>query len=144
MQQQHLTNNSITAASALSTNNSNNNNNNINNNHNHHHHHHHSQQQHHHRHNNSQDNNSSESTSSTETLKWLGSMSDVSVASHNTNSSAVSGSGIQSLIFFFVFYYTDCLCKSCIFNNTMLQQFLFCTYHTKRATGNKNANSMLI
>lgn len=39
------------------------------------------------------DNNSSESTSSSETLKWLGSMSDVSVSSHATNSSMVSGSG---------------------------------------------------
>lgn len=39
------------------------------------------------------DNHSSESTSSSETLKWLGSMSDVSVSSHATNSSMVSGSG---------------------------------------------------
>jgi len=42
---------------------------------------------------NNLENNSSESTSSTETLKWLGSMSDVSVASHATNSSALSSSG---------------------------------------------------
>ncbi|XP_067632006.1 protein Shroom isoform X2 [Eurosta solidaginis] len=35
-------------------------------------------------------NNSSESTSSTETLKWLGSMSDVSEASHATGYSAIS------------------------------------------------------
>lgn len=39
------------------------------------------------------DNNSSESTSSTETLKWHGSMSDVSVTSHTTNNSTISGSG---------------------------------------------------
>lgn len=38
-------------------------------------------------------NNSSESTSSTETLKWLGSMSDVSEASHGTGYSAISESG---------------------------------------------------
>ncbi|XP_049309449.1 protein Shroom isoform X1 [Bactrocera dorsalis] len=37
-------------------------------------------------------NNSSESTSSTETLKWLGSMSDVSEASHATGYSAISES----------------------------------------------------
>lgn len=39
------------------------------------------------------DNTGSESTSSSETLKWLGSMSDVSVSSHATSSSAVSASG---------------------------------------------------
>ncbi|XP_054089850.1 protein Shroom isoform X2 [Zeugodacus cucurbitae] len=39
-----------------------------------------------------QHNNSSESTSSTETLKWLGSMSDVSEASHATGYSAISES----------------------------------------------------
>ncbi|XP_037942007.1 protein Shroom-like [Teleopsis dalmanni] len=39
-----------------------------------------------------QQNNSSESTSSTETLKWLGSMSDVSEASHATGYSAISES----------------------------------------------------
>lgn len=38
-------------------------------------------------------NNSSESTSSTETLKWLGSMSDVSEASHATGYSAIAESG---------------------------------------------------
>lgn len=43
--------------------------------------------------NNITENNSSESTSSSETLKWLGSMSDVSVSSHATNSSNISGSG---------------------------------------------------
>ncbi|XP_069965296.1 protein Shroom isoform X2 [Bactrocera oleae] len=37
-------------------------------------------------------NNSSESTSSTETLKWLGSMSDVSEASHATGYSAIAES----------------------------------------------------
>lgn len=44
--------------------------------------------------NNISDNNSSGSTSSTETLKWLGSMSDVSVSSHATNSSHLSGTGM--------------------------------------------------
>ncbi|XP_037811167.1 protein Shroom isoform X3 [Lucilia sericata] len=39
-----------------------------------------------------QHNNSSESTSSTETLKWLGSMSDVSEVSHATGFSAISES----------------------------------------------------
>ncbi|XP_062548795.1 protein Shroom isoform X2 [Armigeres subalbatus] len=42
------------------------------------------------------DNNSSESTSSTETLKWLGSMSDVSEASHATSMSALSSAGSSS------------------------------------------------
>ncbi|CAD7014139.1 unnamed protein product [Ceratitis capitata] len=42
--------------------------------------------------NQQQHNNSSESTSSTETLKWLGSMSDVSEASHATGYSAISES----------------------------------------------------
>lgn len=42
--------------------------------------------------NSTSENNSSESTSSTETLKWHGSMSDVSVASHSTNTSNISGS----------------------------------------------------
>ncbi|XP_055921588.1 protein Shroom [Eupeodes corollae] len=41
-------------------------------------------------------NNSSESHSSTETLKWLGSMSDVSEASHATGYSAISGSASSS------------------------------------------------
>lgn len=36
-------------------------------------------------------NECSESNSSTETLKWLGSMSDVSVASQATNTSTLSG-----------------------------------------------------
>jgi hypothetical protein len=36
-------------------------------------------------------NDCSESNSSTETLKWLGSMSDVSVASQATNTSTLSG-----------------------------------------------------
>lgn len=47
--------------------------------------------------NNITENNSSESTSSSETLKWLGSMSDVSVSSHATNSSNISGSGKLTL-----------------------------------------------
>ncbi len=53
--------------------------------------------------NNITENNSSESTSSSETLKWLGSMSDVSVSSHATNSSNISGSGKLNVknIFFF-------------------------------------------
>ncbi|KAH8411025.1 hypothetical protein KR222_007002, partial [Zaprionus bogoriensis] len=42
--------------------------------------------------NNNNNNNSSESTSSTETLKWLGSMSDISEASHATGYSAISES----------------------------------------------------
>lgn len=37
--------------------------------------------------------NSPESSSSTETLKWLGSMSDLSVISHATSSSAISEVG---------------------------------------------------
>lgn len=44
------------------------------------------------------ENNSSESTSSSETLKWHGSMSDVSVASHATNTSNLSGMYIHILI----------------------------------------------
>lgn len=43
--------------------------------------------------NNNNNNNSSESTSSTETLKWLGSMSDISEASHVTGYSAIAESG---------------------------------------------------
>lgn len=43
--------------------------------------------------NNNNNNNSSESTSSTETLKWLGSMSDVSEVSHATGFSNLSESG---------------------------------------------------
>ncbi|KAH8371549.1 hypothetical protein KR093_007962, partial [Drosophila rubida] len=42
--------------------------------------------------NSSNNNNSSESTSSTETLKWLGSMSDISEASHATGYSAIAES----------------------------------------------------
>lgn len=42
---------------------------------------------------NNNNNNSSESTSSTETLKWLGSMSDISEASHVTGYSAIAESG---------------------------------------------------
>ncbi|XP_070065761.1 protein Shroom isoform X2 [Drosophila virilis] len=42
--------------------------------------------------NNNNNNNSSESTSSTETLKWLGSMSDISEASHVTGYSAIAES----------------------------------------------------
>lgn len=44
-----------------------------------------------------QHNNSSESTSSTETLKWLGSMSDVSEVSHATGFSAISESGTYKI-----------------------------------------------
>lgn len=44
--------------------------------------------------------NSPESSSSTETLKWLGSMSDVSVLSHNTNNSE-AGKSFFNYIFFF-------------------------------------------
>ncbi|XP_060651272.1 protein Shroom isoform X1 [Drosophila nasuta] len=43
-------------------------------------------------HNSNNNNNSSESTSSTETLKWLGSMSDISEASHATGYSAIAES----------------------------------------------------
>ncbi|KAH8261161.1 hypothetical protein KR044_004172, partial [Drosophila immigrans] len=42
--------------------------------------------------NSNNNNNSSESTSSTETLKWLGSMSDISEASHATGYSAIAES----------------------------------------------------
>lgn len=40
--------------------------------------------------------NSPESSSSTETLKWLGSMSDLSVISHATSNSAISEVGAQN------------------------------------------------
>lgn len=43
-------------------------------------------------------NNESESNSSTETLKWLGSMSDVSVASQATSTSTLSGIVQKALI----------------------------------------------
>lgn len=49
-----------------------------------------------------QHNNSSESTSSTETLKWLGSMSDVSEVSHATGFSAISESGNLTYIIIFL------------------------------------------
>lgn len=45
----------------------------------------------------------SESNSSTETLKWLGSMSDVSVASQATNTSTLSGKSISQHINYFFF-----------------------------------------
>lgn len=40
--------------------------------------------------------NSPESSSSTETLKWLGSLSDLSVISHATSNSAISEVGAQN------------------------------------------------
>lgn len=67
--------------------------------------------------NNIADNNSSGSTSSTETLKWLGSMSDVSVSSHATNSSHLSGTGKQkgiiSIFFFHVIGDSHCIRTHC-------------------------------
>lgn len=50
------------------------------------------------------ENNSSESTSSSETLKWLGSMSDISVFSQATNSSVMSGSGHYNIYFFILIH----------------------------------------
>lgn len=47
--------------------------------------------------------NSPESSSSTETLKWLGSMSDLSVISHATSNSAISEVGAQNNRKFFCY-----------------------------------------
>lgn len=53
----------------------------------------------------------SESNSSTETLKWLGSMSDVSVVSQATNTSTLSGKNLKSFLILYLICAQLKLCK---------------------------------